>query len=143
MLGMAIEQPRGMISDRVWEQLKAALDEAKHSRAGAPAELSDRDFLEAVLYLNRVGCPWRDLPPELGYWHAVYMRFRRWEERGVWRRLWQRLQSESFAQARHLLMDSTTVRAHQHAAGAPKKKRRSGFGTLSWRTEHENPRGDH
>ncbi len=56
-----------MISDRVWERLKAALEEAKHSRAGAPAELSDRDFLEAVLYLNRVGCPWRDLPPELGY----------------------------------------------------------------------------
>ena len=44
-----------MISDRVWEQLKAALEEAKHSRAGAPAEMSDRDFLEAVLYLNRVG----------------------------------------------------------------------------------------
>ena len=61
MLGMEREHPRGMISDRVWEQLKAALEEAKHSRAGAPAQLSDRDFLEAVLYLNRVGCPWRDL----------------------------------------------------------------------------------
>src|SRR6476620_560735 len=94
---------------------------SKHSRAGAPAELSDRDFLEAVLYLNRVGCPWRDLPPELGYWHAVYMRFRRWEERGVWRRLWQCLQCECLAQARHLLTDSTTVLALQHAAGAPKK----------------------
>src|SRR6478609_8246426 len=62
MLGMEREHPRRMISDRVWEELKAALAEAKHSRAGAPAELSDRDFLEAVLYLNRVGCPWRDLP---------------------------------------------------------------------------------
>jgi len=120
MLGMEREHPRRMISDRVWEQLKAALAEAKHSRAGVPAELSDRDFLEAVWYLNRVGCPWRDLPSELGYWHAVSMRFRRWEERGVWRRLWQCLQCECFAQARHLLMDSTTVRAHQHAAGAPK-----------------------
>ena len=118
---MEREHPRRMISDRVWEQLKAALAEAKHSRAGAPAELSDRDFLEAVWYLNRVGCPWRDLPSELGYWHAVSMRFRRWEERGVWRRLWQCLQCECFAQARPLLMDSTTVRAHQHAAGAPKK----------------------
>lgn len=82
MLGMEREHPRRMISDRVWEELKAALAEAKHSRAGAPAELSDRDFLEAVLYLNRVGCPWRDLPPELGYWHAVYMRFRRWGKSG-------------------------------------------------------------
>ena len=66
-----------MISDGVWEQLKAALERVKHSRAGAPAEMSDRDFLEAILYLNRVGCPWRDLPAELGYWHAVSMRFLR------------------------------------------------------------------
>ena len=39
MLGMEREHPRRMISDRVWEELKAALAEAKHSRAGAPAEL--------------------------------------------------------------------------------------------------------
>lgn len=35
--------------------------------------------------------------------------------------MWQQLQAERFAQARELLIDSTTVRAHQHAAGAPKK----------------------
>jgi transposase len=46
------------------------------------------------------------------------MRFRRWEARGVWRRLWQNLQTERFAQARALLLDSRTVRAHQHAADA-------------------------
>src|SRR5580698_4672034 len=114
-------QVRRIISDKAWEQLKVAVETAKHSAAGAPGEMSDRDFLEAVLYLNRTGCPWRDLPPELGYWHAVYMRFRRWEARGVWRRLWKNLQAEHFAQARRLLLDSTTVRAHPHAAGAPKK----------------------
>ena len=113
--------PRKMISDRIWKPLEGALKEAKHSQAGAPSEMSDRDFLEAVLYLVRSGSPWRDLPPELGYWHAVYMRFRRWEERGVWSKLWRILQGKPFGQARNLLMDSTTIRAHQHAAGAPKK----------------------
>lgn len=110
-----------MITDEIWKQIEGALSKAKHSRAGAPPAMSDRDFMEAVLYLNRTGCPWRDLPPELGYWHAVYMRFRRWQERGVWERLWQEMQAEHFAGARELMMDSTTVRAHQHAAGAPKK----------------------
>ena len=110
-----------MISDEVWKVLEEALSRAKHSRAGAPGAMSERDFVEALLYLNRVGAPWRDLPAELGYWHAVYMRFRRWEARGVWRRLWSHLQSEPFAQARALFMDSTTVRAHHHAAGARKK----------------------
>src|ERR1700722_18658344 len=112
---------RKIISDQVWKELEAAVKAAKHSQAGAPAELSDREFLEAVLHLNRTGSPWRDLPAELGYWHAVYMRFRRWEARGVWQRLWKNLQTERFAQARGLLLDSTTVRAHPHAAGAPKK----------------------
>jgi transposase len=79
------------------------------------------EFLEAVLYLQRGGHPWRDLPPELGYWHAVYMRFRRWEKRGVWQRLWQHLQAEPMAGAREVMLDSTTVRAHPHAAGTPKK----------------------
>jgi len=112
---------RKIIHDQVWQQLEAAVSAAKHSRAGAPGEMTEREFLEAVLHLQRTGSPWRDLPPELGYWHAVYMRFRRWEARGVWQRLWQNLQAEPFAGARGLLLDSTTVRAHPHAAGAPKK----------------------
>jgi transposase len=112
---------RKIITDEIWSKLEAALKEAKHSAAGAPAEMSDRAFLEAVLFLLRTGSPWRDLPAHLGYWHAVYMRFRRWEARGVWPRLWQHLQAEPFADARELFVDSTTVRAHPHAAGAPKK----------------------
>ncbi len=112
---------RKMINDGVWNLLQPAVEAAKYSQAGAPGTMSDRDFLEALLYLNRVGCPWRDLPSSLGYWHAVYMKFRRWEARGVWQRLWKSLQIEGFAQARNLFVDSTTVRAHQHAAGAPKK----------------------
>ena len=121
-LGMSKVQERKLISDAMWEKLETAVAAAKHSVAGAPPGLTDREFLEALLFLNRSGSPWRDLPAELGYWHAVYMRFRRWEERGVWQRLWKNLQAEPFAQARDLFVDSTTVRAHPHAAGAPKKR---------------------
>jgi transposase len=119
---MSKVQERKLISDAMWKKMEPAVTAAKHSPAGAPPETSDREFLEALLFLNRTGSPWRDLPAELGYWHAVYMRFRRWEERGVWQRLWKNLQAEPFAQARELFVDSTTVRAHPHAAGAPKKR---------------------
>lgn len=121
MLGMAEKHPRKLLTDELWERLEPLVAQAKHSRAGAPSELTERAFIEAILYLNRTGCPWRDLPSELGYWHAVYMRFRRWEQREVWKRLWTLIQSEHFADAQELFIDSTTVRAHQHAAGAPKK----------------------
>jgi putative transposase len=119
---MSKVQERKLISDAMWEKLETAVAAAKHSAAGAPAERSDREFLEALLFLNRTGSPWRDLPAELGYWHAIYMRFRRWQERGVWQRIWKNLQAAPFAEARELFMDSTTVRAHPHAAGAPKKR---------------------
>ena len=84
---------RKPLSDQVWKELEAAVAAAKHSRAGAPGEMTDREFLEALLHHNRTGSPWRDLPPDLGYWHAVYMRFRRWEARGVWQRLRKNLQA--------------------------------------------------
>ena len=119
---MTVETSRKMITAVQWEELEEVLKIAKHSLAGAPPGQGDRDFLEAVLWIARTGSPWRDMPPELGYWHAVYMRFRRWETRGVWQKLWSALQREEFSNARHLFIDSTTVRAHQHAAGASKKK---------------------
>ena len=119
---MSEKRVRKIITDSIWKKLEVALVTAKHSAAGAPPKLTDRDFIEALLYLNRTGTPWRDLPSEFGGWDQVYMRFRRWTERGVWQRLWQDLQSEAFAEAREVLMDSTTVRAHPHAAGAPKKR---------------------
>ena len=118
---MSETEVRKIISDAIWQKLEPAVEAAKHSLAGAPGDSTEREFVEAILYLNRTGSSWRDLPTEFGYWHAVYMRFRRWEERGVWKRLWQHLQGEAFAEARALFVDSTTVRAHPHAAGAPKK----------------------
>ena len=77
--------------------------------------------IEAVLYVARTGIPWRDLPAEFGHWDAVDNRFRRWEKRRVWYQLWQHLQSEECIVAKHIFIDSTIVRAHQHAAGALKK----------------------
>jgi len=56
---------RKIITNPVWQQLEPAVAAAKHSQAGAPGEMTDREFLEAVLHLQRTGSPWRDLPPEL------------------------------------------------------------------------------
>ena len=111
---------RLLLTDEAWAEIAPILATLK-SRAGSPPALSDRLFIEAVLYLARTGTPWRDLPEDFGQWDAVYNRFRRWEARGIWRRLWERLQTEDCSLARHIFIDATIVRAHQHAAGALKK----------------------
>ena len=111
---------RLILTEEAWQELAVILDKVKH-KAGSPPRQSDRMFIEAVLYVARTGIPWRDLPEEFGQWDAVYTRFRRWEKRNVWQQLWHNLQSEECKVAKHIFIDSTIVRAHQHAAGALKK----------------------
>lgn len=111
---------RKLLSNMMWEQLATALVKVKDPR-GAPPGLKDREFIEAVLYLTRTGLPWRDLPEEFGAWSAVYMRFRRWEQAGVWKRLWEELSRGATPALLEVFIDSTSIPAHPHAAGAPKK----------------------
>lgn len=73
-----------------------------------------------MLYIDRTVVPWRDLPPAFGARDAVYQRFRRRRRRnGTWATLWRGHQTPAAASARRLFVDSTVVRAHQHAAGGP------------------------
>lgn len=111
---------RLVLTDEAWEEIAEVLEEIKH-KAGRPPAQSDRLFIEAVLYLARTGIPWRDLPAVFGNWDAVYNRFRRWERRGIWKQLWERLQTDDLQIAKNIFIDSTIIRAHQHAAGALKK----------------------
>jgi transposase len=113
---------RYVLTNPIWKELAPRIAAAKRSPAGAPPELSDRMFLEAVLYRARTGVAWRDLPAEFGDWNAVYQRAKRWRLTGTWDRLFAGLPTDSPVQdVKRLFVDSTTVRAHPHAAGAQKK----------------------
>ena len=117
---IVMEDDRSILTDETWESLATVIREVK-SAAGAPPELTDREFVEAILYLARTGVPWRDLSKRFGKWNAVYKRFRRWEEMGVWRALFERAPT-GLESVRTVFFDSTVIRAHAHAAGAPAKK---------------------
>jgi hypothetical protein len=84
------------IRDDQWDRIKELLP-GREGHVGVTAK-DNRLFVEAVLYRYRTGIPWRDLPQRLGDWKQV--------------------DNES------AMIDSTIVRAHQHATGAPKKTAR-------------------
>ena len=48
---------RHMITDEMWAVIEECLAQAKIEKRDRPAEISDRDFLEALLYLARTGIP--------------------------------------------------------------------------------------
>jgi transposase len=108
---------RKLLRDDQWARLEPLLP-GKAGDRGVTAK-DNRLFIEAVLWMARTGAPWRDLPAPFGHWHSVYMRFSRWSKQGVWARLAAVLADDPDLE--ELFVDSTIVRAHQHAAGAPKK----------------------
>lgn len=117
---------RLMLTDEHWDLLQPLVQEARVNKGGSRPTLPDRLFFEALLYLARTGVPWRDLPGDFGQWSAIYMRFRRWLHSGSLERLFELLTANpQFGDLRRVLIDSTIVRAHQHAAGAPRRKKRS------------------
>lgn len=106
------------LTDEQWTKLQPHLPPRKPG-PGRPRK-DDREILDALLWLAKTGAPWRDLPPEFGSWRTVYSRFRRWREAGVWDKLFERVLAVA-AEGEVVdayFVDGSTVRAHQHAAGA-------------------------
>jgi transposase len=78
----------------------------------------DRRVLNGIFFILRTGSPWRDLPERYGPYTTVYNRYNRWAKAGVWLRIFKALAAGS-PQSLHLI-DSSIIRAHQHAAGGKK-----------------------
>jgi transposase len=113
--------PRHAIKDADWERIKHLLP-GQPGQHGKVAK-NNRLFLDAVLWIAKTGVPWRDLPEFLGNWNSLWRRFDRWAKKGVWRRLFEVLQDPDLE---WVILDSTAIRAHPHAAGAKKKRTAAG-----------------
>jgi len=109
---------RYALRDDQWERIKGFLP-GREGHVGGTAS-DNRLFVDAVLYRYRAGVPWRDLPERFGDWKNTHRRWSRWAETGVWEKIFKHLTDD--ADNEYAMIDSTIVRAHQHSAGAQKKK---------------------
>lgn len=106
------------LTDAEWAIIAPLLPgAADRPRGGRPPE-NNRRVLNGIFFVLRTGTPWRDLPERYGPYTSVYNRFNRWAKAGVWLRVFEALAARS-PQSLHLI-DSSIVRAHQHAAGGKK-----------------------
>jgi transposase len=107
---------RLVLSDAMWARMAPHIIGDERSRGSSGR--NNRMFVEGVLWIVRTGSPWRDLPEAFGEWNSVFRRFSRWSRKGVWHRIFEAMADDPDFE--YLIVDSTIIRAHQHAAGAKK-----------------------
>ena len=85
--------------------------------------LSNRQVLNAILYVCEHGCKWRGLPARFGNWHTIYTRLNRWSKKGVLERVFAQMQREQMVciKLEAVALDSTIVKVHPDGTGALKK----------------------
>lgn len=110
---------RGDLTNREWSLLEPHLPPL----GGRGGRWNDhRTVVNGILFRVRTGVPWRDLPERYGSWKTIYERHRRWSADGTWDRILQSVQADADLAGRidwsMVGVDSTSCRAHQHAAGA-------------------------
>ncbi|MCC9690134.1 MULTISPECIES: IS5 family transposase [Streptomyces] len=111
---------RHELTDQEWELLAPLIPRAATGRP----RVSDRQVINGMVYKIRTGISWRDLPERYGPWQTVYTRFRRYAIDGVFTRALQQIQARADAAGDIdwlVQIDSTIVRAHQHAAATGRK----------------------
>ncbi|MFG3368869.1 IS5 family transposase [Streptomyces sp. NPDC048156] len=109
---------RGDLKVAEWERFRPFLP-VSNGRCGRWRD--HRQVIDGILHRVRTGVQWRDLPERFGPWKSVYERHRLWSGDRTWDRRLRQVQAEADAAGEidwDISVDSTVVRAHQHAAGA-------------------------
>lgn len=104
------------VTDAQWNAI-APLLPGKATDCGVTAS-NNRLFFNAIVWILRTGAPWADLPERFGKFNSVCRRFRRLAQKGVWEKVFEALKAPDLA---WVMLDSTVLRAHQHAAGQKKR----------------------
>ncbi|WP_141564530.1 IS5 family transposase [Mycolicibacterium palauense] len=109
-----------VISDDLWSLIEPLMPSGR--RRGRPWN-DHRRTLEGIIWRYRTGSPWRDLPEQFGAWQSVAERHLRWSTDGTYTQIFAAvtagMQDQGTVLTEMLLsVDSTSVRVHQHGAGA-------------------------
>ena len=105
------------LTDFEWSRISKYFPEKEPGTPGRPPK-PHRLIVNGIVWIARSGAPWRDLPERFGPWETVYTRFRELVDNGILVQMFKDLNID--ADMQDISLDSTSVKAHQHAAGAKK-----------------------
>jgi transposase len=84
------------LSDSQWAKLEPLLHQPREDRhgGGRPRKYALRRVTDALFYVVKTGCQWRQLPVDFPPWQTVYQQFRTWRMRGTWERVTKALREQ-------------------------------------------------
>ena len=119
------------MTDAQWARIEPLLPDRTPRRGGRWRD--HRQVIDAIAFKYRTGTPWMDLPEHFGSWKGAHNRLRKWAADGTWEKVFTALLAQADAEGDLdwvVSVDSTIVRAHQHAAGARQKGLRPASRTI-------------
>lgn len=121
-LDQSVVGPGVPLTDAQWARIEPLLPDRTPKRGGRWRD--HREVIDAIAFKFQTGTQWVHLPGKYGNWRGVYNRLRMWAVDGTWERVFTALMAQADADEDlnwAVSVDSTIVRAHQHAAGARKR----------------------
>ena len=84
------------LTDKQWSRLSPLLNEPRVERhaGGRPRKHEQRRVVDALLYVVKTGCQWRQLPSNFPLWLSVHQQFRAWRDDGTWERVTKTLREQ-------------------------------------------------
>jgi len=106
------------IKDSQWEIIK---EHFRFGNYGNRAVHNKRNLVNAVFYLTKTGCQWRQLPKDFPHWSTVHSFYYRMKKKGVWEKIMADLVKKSRLKAgrkpdpTYSLIDSQSVKTTNKA----------------------------
>jgi transposase len=84
------------LKDVQWAQLEPLLKPPRGQRhaGGRPRKYELRRVVDALLYVVKTGCQWRQMPANFPPWQSVHQQFRAWRDDGTWERIGKTLREQ-------------------------------------------------
>jgi transposase len=111
------------VTDFEWSVIQPLLP---NKPRGVP-RADDRKVINGIFWRLRTGTPWSEIPDRYGPSTTCYNRFVRWRKLGVWDRLFEAVSKAYDGDLQ--MVDSSSIRVHQHGANGKKGARQTPVGT--------------
>lgn len=115
------------LTDEEWEIVKTILEKHEPYQTGRPRTVHLREVVNAILYLNKTGCPWRYLPKDFPHYCTVSYYYHQWVDHQILEKINTEIHQTLRVECGRNAYPSAGIIDSQTVKGTPESALESGF----------------